>query len=95
MKCQTPTQNSRDNVRLQFLFPQFNELKFQEIAELCKIDWNEDDMQMLLDDFRLRHHLLIEDLYDEKNKSIAKHIPQLGIIQRISRRPLPTDGVPV
>ena len=38
VKCQTPTETSRENVRLQFLFPRFDERKFQEIAELSDID---------------------------------------------------------
>ena len=83
VKCQTPNQNSRDNVRLQFPFPLFNERKFQEIAELSEIDWTEVDMQMLLEDFRLRHrHLLIGDLTDEEKKCNAKRVAQLGVSSR-------------
>ena len=71
VKYQTPTQTSRENMQLQFPFPRLDESKFQEIAELSDIDWNEVDMQMLLEDFRLRHrHLSIGGLSDEKKNAL-------------------------
>ena len=66
-------------MRLRFPMPRFDTQKFQQIAELNDIDWDEINMQMLLEEFRLRYrHLVNGDLTNEQKKQVAKHIPPLG-----------------
>ena len=67
VKCQTPTQEGRDNMRLRFPVPRFDVQKFQQIAELSDIDWDEIILRMLLEDFQLRYRQLLNgDLTKEE-----------------------------
>ena len=63
-------------MRLRFPMPRFDTQKFQQIAGLNDIDWDEINMQMLLEDFRLRyHHLVNGDLTNEEKKTSCEAYP--------------------
>ena len=80
VKCQTPTLKERETLRERFPLPLFNERKFKLIAEESNIEWDYVNIQMVLEDIKLRNrHLLNADLSDEQKKRISKKIPAISV----------------